>query len=289
MVAGHDHNDCWRGCKLCCLCICPCSSCYSSWRIKYYCQCCFGSLYLEGEVTQAWYFGLRDVHCRFCHNCDPCTTGACYYFCSGNMEYGNPTSISALCGLCNCIGFHFGLPFCTTMRAHRRVSFHGHLFFDGFSLVVQVMSVKALGTSLKLTFEGNNQLIFSETWFFLLVVATCVITQMNYLNKALDTFNTAIVSPIYYVMFTTLTILASVIMFKDWDGQSGGTIMTEICGFIVVLSGTILLHSTKDFERSSSFRGSYAPVSPSLSTRLCSGNGELLKFNEEDAPPSEDI
>ncbi|KAL4396013.1 hypothetical protein HN51_000517 [Arachis hypogaea] len=31
---------------------------------------------------------------------------------------------------------------------------------------------------------------------------------------ALDTFNIAVVSPIYYVMFTTLTILASVIMFK---------------------------------------------------------------------------
>lgn len=32
--------------------------------------------------------------------------------------------------------------------------------------------------------------------------------------QALDTFNTAVVSPIYYVMFTSLTILASVIMFK---------------------------------------------------------------------------
>lgn len=45
------------------------------------------------------------------------------------------------------------------------------------------MSVKALGTSLKLTFEGKNQLIFPETWLFLLVVVTCVIIQMNYLNK----------------------------------------------------------------------------------------------------------
>ncbi|KAG2674732.1 hypothetical protein I3760_13G152200 [Carya illinoinensis] len=155
---------------------------------------------------------------------------------------------------------------------------------------LSVMSVKALGTSLKLTFEGKNQLIYPETWFFMLVVATCVITQMNYLNKALDTFNTAVVSPIYYVMFTTLTILASVIMFKDWDGQSGGTIVTEICGFIVVLSGTILLHSTKDFERSSSFRGNnYAPVSPSLSTRLCSGNGELLKYDEEEETRPEEV
>lgn len=37
---------------------------------------------------------------------------------------------------------------------------------------------------------------------------------MNYLNKALDLFNTAIVSPIYYVMFTTFTITASVILFQ---------------------------------------------------------------------------
>jgi hypothetical protein len=34
----------------------------------------------------------------------------------------------------------------------------------------------------------------------------CILTQMNYLNKALDLFNTAIVSPVYYVMFTVLTI-----------------------------------------------------------------------------------
>ncbi|KAI4308168.1 hypothetical protein L6164_031270 [Bauhinia variegata] len=154
---------------------------------------------------------------------------------------------------------------------------------------LSVMSVKALGTSLKLTFEGKNQLIYPETWFFVLVVATCVITQMNYLNKALDTFNTTVVSPIYYVMFTTLTILASVIMFKDWDGQSGGAIVSEICGFIVVLSGTILLHVTKDFERSPSFRVSNSsPSSPTLSVRLCSGNGEF-KFTEDAVSPSEAI
>ncbi|KAJ6379413.1 hypothetical protein OIU76_016113, partial [Salix suchowensis] len=79
---------------------------------------------------------------------------------------------------------------------------------------LSVMSVKALGIALKLTFSGMNQLLYPQTWTFTLVVLACVITQINYLNKALDTFNTAVVSPIYYVMFTTLTILASVIMFK---------------------------------------------------------------------------
>ncbi|XP_062016113.1 probable magnesium transporter NIPA3 isoform X4 [Rosa rugosa] len=123
---------------------------------------------------------------------------------------------------------------------------------------LSVMSVKALGTALKLTFEGKNQLIYPETWFFMLVVTTCVITQMNYLNK-------------------------------DWDDQSGGAIISEICGFIVVLSGTILLHSTKEFERSSSFRGSYMSVSPSLSARLCSGNGDSLKHGENEESFSEEI
>ncbi|GAV86506.1 Mg_trans_NIPA domain-containing protein [Cephalotus follicularis] len=111
---------------------------------------------------------------------------------------------------------------------------------------LSVMSVKALGIALKLTLSGINQLIYPETWVFAIIVITCVLTQMNYLNKALDTFNTAVVSPIYYVMFTSLTILASVIMFKDWDRQNLTQIVTEMCGFVTILSGTFLLHKTKD-------------------------------------------
>ncbi|KAJ4964138.1 hypothetical protein NE237_024077 [Protea cynaroides] len=111
---------------------------------------------------------------------------------------------------------------------------------------LSVMSVKALGIALKLTFSGMNQLMYPQTWAFTIIVFMCVITQMNYLNKALDTFNTAIVSPIYFVMFTSLTILASVIMFKDWDRQNPTQIVTEMCGFVTILSGTFLLHKTKD-------------------------------------------
>ncbi|XP_019175989.1 PREDICTED: probable magnesium transporter NIPA4 [Ipomoea nil] len=111
---------------------------------------------------------------------------------------------------------------------------------------LSVMSVKALGIALKLTLSGMNQLLYPQTWAFTLVVLICVLTQMNYLNMALDTFNTAVVSPIYYVMFTSLTILASVIMFKDWDRQNPTQIVTEMCGFVTILSGTFLLHSTKD-------------------------------------------
>lgn len=123
------------------------------------------------------------------------------------------------------------------------------LFYIGVCSLVgslSVMSVKALGIALKLTLSGVNQLIYPESWIFATVVVICILTQMNYLNKALDTFNTAVVSPIYYVMFTSLTIVASVIMFKDWDRQNPTQIVTELCGFVTILSGTFLLHKTKD-------------------------------------------
>lgn len=111
-----------------------------------------------------------------------------------------------------------------------------------------VVSIKAIGIAIKLTLDGVSQMAYPQTWFFFTVAAICVVTQLNYLNKALDTFSAAIVSPVYYVMFTTLTIIASAIMFKDWSGQNVSSIASEICGFITVLSGTIILHSTREQE-----------------------------------------
>ncbi|KAJ8441594.1 hypothetical protein Cgig2_023747 [Carnegiea gigantea] len=52
--------------------------------------------------------------------------------------------------------------------------------------VTEVMSVKALGIALKLTLSGMNQLVYPQTWAFAMIVAACVVTQMNYLNKKLN-------------------------------------------------------------------------------------------------------
>lgn len=113
---------------------------------------------------------------------------------------------------------------------------------------LSVMSCKALGTAIKLTLEGSNQLPFIETYVFAAVVVSAVITQMNYLNKALDLFNTAIVTPIYYVMFTTLTIAASMIMFRPV--QQPAAVVTQLSGFVTIVCGTFLLHATKDLDLS---------------------------------------
>src|SRR4051794_13172468 len=74
---------------------------------------------------------------------------------------------------------------------------------------ISVMAVKAFGIALKLTFGGNNQFTRPSTYAFMIVSGICILTQMNYLNKALSQFPTSIVNPLYYVTFTTATLCAS--------------------------------------------------------------------------------
>lgn len=141
-----------------------------------------------------------------------------------------------------------------------------------------VMSVKAIGIAIKLTLEGSNQFKYFQAWVFAMVSVSCIVVQLNYLNMALDTFNTAVVSPIYYALFTAFTILASAIMFKDYYGQSVSSIVSELCGFITVLSGTTILHSTRDPDQPF-VTDLYTPLSPKWHLQ---SNGELWKQWDED-------
>ncbi|PIN04665.1 hypothetical protein CDL12_22803 [Handroanthus impetiginosus] len=144
---------------------------------------------------------------------------------------------------------------------------------------ITVMSIKAVGITIKLTLEGYSQVARFQSWVFAMVAVSCIITQLNYLNKALDTFNTAVVSPIYYAMFTSLTIFASAIMFKDWSGQSASNIISVLCGFITVLSGTMVLHSNRDPEKLPP--ADYSPL-PSQISWVVHANGEIWKHKEND-------
>lgn len=55
---------------------------------------------------------------------------------------------------------------------------------------ITVMAAKGFGIALKLTFAGNNQLLYPSTYVFAITVGVAVVTQMNYFNKALDIFST---------------------------------------------------------------------------------------------------
>lgn len=55
---------------------------------------------------------------------------------------------------------------------------------------ISVMSVKAFGIALKLTFAGHNQFTHPSTYVFMILTTVCILTQMNYFNKALASFPT---------------------------------------------------------------------------------------------------
>ncbi|KAJ3672418.1 hypothetical protein LUZ60_007139 [Juncus effusus] len=144
-----------------------------------------------------------------------------------------------------------------------------------------VVSIKAIGIAIKLTLEGINQIAYPQTWLFATVAVVCVVSQLNYLNKALDTFSTAIVSPIYYVMFTTLTIVASAIMFKDWSGQTISSIASEFCGLLTILSGTVLLHTAREQELAAGVAWQVEKAS-GISWYITINTDDLMKNIEDD-------
>ncbi|RXN26783.1 magnesium transporter NIPA2-like protein [Labeo rohita] len=91
---------------------------------------------------------------------------------------------------------------------------------------LSVSCVKGLGIGIKELFAGTAVLKEPLFWALLICLVICISIQISYLNKALDIFNTSIVTPIYYVFFTTSVMACSAILFKEWlqmssDGAIG--------------------------------------------------------------------
>ncbi|CAN9097882.1 unnamed protein product [Alternaria alternata] len=111
---------------------------------------------------------------------------------------------------------------------------------------VSIMFIKAFGIALKMTFAGNNQFTHPSTYVFVILVVGCILTQMNYFNKALSQFSTNIVNPLYYVMFTTCTLVASCLLFQGFNTTSAVNTISLLCGFLIIFSGVYLLNLSRE-------------------------------------------
>ncbi|XP_075391517.1 magnesium transporter NIPA2 isoform X2 [Tenrec ecaudatus] len=144
-----------------------------------------------------------------------------------------------------------------------------------------VSCVKGLGIAIKELFAGKPVLQHPLTWILLLSLTVCVSTQINYLNRALDIFNTSIVTPIYYVFFTTSVLMCSAILFKEWQDMPVDDVIGTLSGFFTIIVGIFLLHAFKDvsFSLASlpvSFRKDEKAMNGSLSSMY-----EILNNSEE--------
>ena len=109
-----------------------------------------------------------------------------------------------------------------------------------------VSSVKGLGIAIRTVFTDPSVVRNPLTWILLFTLVGSIVTQVNYLNKSLDTFNTLLVYPVYYVFFTTVVLTTSVILFKEWWAMSGVDIVGTVGGFSVIVLGVSMLHLFKD-------------------------------------------
>ncbi|XP_033631606.1 magnesium transporter NIPA2-like isoform X2 [Asterias rubens] len=115
---------------------------------------------------------------------------------------------------------------------------------------LSVMAAKGLGISLKDFFGGTIHLSNPLIWLLVVCLVVFISIQMNYLNRALDVFNTSVVTPIYYVFFTTSVIVASAILFQEWMLMDPSSVLGTISGFVTIICGIFLLHAFKDVNMS---------------------------------------
>ncbi|KAL6710458.1 hypothetical protein ACN47E_008506 [Coniothyrium glycines] len=124
---------------------------------------------------------------------------------------------------------------------------------------LSVVATQGLGAAVVAQASGTYGGQFKEWFFYVLlvfVVAT-LLTEIIYLNKALNLFNAALVTPTYYVFFTSATIVTSAVLFQGFKGTPL-QIVTVIMGFLQICSGVVLLQlskSAKDVPDAAVFKG----------------------------------
>ncbi|KAF2263944.1 DUF803-domain-containing protein [Lojkania enalia] len=121
---------------------------------------------------------------------------------------------------------------------------------------LSVVATQGLGAAIVAQAGGKPQ--FNQWFLYVLlvfVIATLLV-EIIYLNKALNLFNAALVTPTYYVFFTTATIVTSAILFQGFKGTPA-TISTVVMGFLQICAGVVLLQlskSAKDVPDTAIFR-----------------------------------
>ncbi|KAG9084594.1 hypothetical protein FS749_005104 [Ceratobasidium sp. UAMH 11750] len=109
---------------------------------------------------------------------------------------------------------------------------------------LSVSCTQGLGTAIVTSIRGQNQFTYWFTYFLLVFVVITLLTEIYYLNMALALFNTAMVTPTYYVIFTFCTLVTSVILYQGFKATVT-EIITVVMGFLVICAGITILQMSK--------------------------------------------
>ncbi|KAI0132880.1 magnesium transporter NIPA-domain-containing protein [Xylariales sp. AK1849] len=124
---------------------------------------------------------------------------------------------------------------------------------------LSVVATQGLGSAIVAQAQGTSGNQFTQWFLYVLLVFVVgtLVTEIIFLNKALNLFNAAMVTPTYYVYFTSTTIITSAVLFQGFKGTAS-SIITVVMGFLVICSGVVLLQlskSAKDVPDTAVFKG----------------------------------
>ncbi|KAJ3194141.1 hypothetical protein HK101_003388 [Irineochytrium annulatum] len=107
-----------------------------------------------------------------------------------------------------------------------------------------VLSTQGFGSSVVYTasqWPHDNQFLQWPIYPLMAFIVFTIIIQINFLNKALAEFSTSIVTPVYYVFFTTMTMVSSAVLFRGFSVDSIISGASIIAGFLIIIGGVALL------------------------------------------------
>lgn len=106
---------------------------------------------------------------------------------------------------------------------------------------ISVVCTQGFGASVVSAIGGTKDQW--NSWFlwvlFIFVVCTLLV-EIIFLNKALNIFNTSIITPIYFTSFTTMTIISSAVLYQGFPGTAV-SIVNVVLGFFTIVAGVVLL------------------------------------------------
>ncbi|EGO00436.1 hypothetical protein SERLA73DRAFT_181034 [Serpula lacrymans var. lacrymans S7.3] len=109
---------------------------------------------------------------------------------------------------------------------------------------ISVSVTTGLGSAIVATAMGDNQFNHWFIYFLFAFVAVTLLTEVYYLNVALALFNTAMVTPTYYVIFTFCSMVTTIVLFQGLSA-SVSQIITVVLGFLTICVGITILQMSK--------------------------------------------
>jgi len=109
---------------------------------------------------------------------------------------------------------------------------------------ISVSVTTGLGAAIVTTAGGDNQFKHWFIYFLMIFVAVTLVTEVYYLNRALALFNTAMVTPTYYVIFSFCSMVTTVVLFQGLKA-SATQIITIVLAFSVICCGITMLQMSK--------------------------------------------